>query len=99
MCIRDRYYPDQTASGSWADNVLAMLGYDQAPQLLQNLIQAVYELGTQKIQFDGCRLVLLPWFHCLDGSCTEDYCARVEPSSSGGQKMAKALVHVLCGGE
>jgi hypothetical protein len=35
-------------------------------------------------------------FRILDGSCSTDYVERVEPSKTGGAKLAKALVSKMC---
>ncbi len=40
-------------------------------------------------------MIPVPLFHVLDGKNTEDYEARVEPSASGGKKMAEYLLDVI----
>ena len=37
----------------------------------------------------------MPLFNVLDGKCSDDYVARVEPSASGGKKMAEYLLDVI----
>ena len=37
----------------------------------------------------------MPLFNVLDGKCSDDYVARVEPSASGGEKMAEYLLDVI----
>lgn len=37
-------------------------------------------------------MVAFPLFEVLDGKTSSDYHSRVEPSSAGGRKMARALV-------
>lgn len=34
-------------------------------------------------------------FYALDGKCSDDYVARVEPSAKGGEKMAELILAVL----
>lgn len=93
------YHLDQQPGGSWADQVLGMLGYDTNPAKLQAVIKRVFELGTSQIQIEGTEVVACPLFRALDGTDTGDYIQRVEPSSQGGQKMASLLLpHVLMTG-
>ena len=54
--------------------------------------------GTSKIKISGTEVIPFPLFEVLDGSSTEDYLQRVEPSPQGGKKMAKALMDVILGG-
>jgi hypothetical protein len=89
------YYPDETADGSWADATLAALGYDQYPWKLQLVIRRIFELATQQIRVPGSEVVPVPLFVALDGTNTRDYVQRVEPSGSGGQKMAQLLFDAL----
>ena len=86
------YYLDEVAGNSWADGVLAKLGYNSNPGKLQLLIRTVFALATQKISVDGVEVRAFPLFEVLDGKTTEDYVQRVEPSSQGGEKMGRALV-------
>ena len=41
----------------------------------------------------------MPLFEVLDGSCSEDYVQRVEPSPTGGRKIAAALIDAIIDGE
>lgn len=90
------YYPCETANGSWADGVLGVLGYNKNPAKLQALIRSVFLLATSRIQLPGVEVVPIPLFEVLDGKCDADYEQRVEPSASGGEKLADLLLnHVL----
>lgn len=42
-------------------------------------------------------MIPFPLFQVLDGKTTEDYLQRVEPSPSGGKKMADALFAAAVG--
>jgi len=85
------YYLDETSGGSWADQVLAMLGYDKNPGKLQAVMRKVYAWGVSQIKIPGVEVVPLALYEVLDGKNTSDYVQRVEPSVTGGEKMAKAI--------
>jgi hypothetical protein len=92
------YYPlEATASTqtSWADLPLKLLGYNRNPGRLQAAIEAMYKLGTKKIQIEGTEVIPCALFEVLDGKNAEDYTARVEPSTEGGRKMALHLRKIL----
>jgi hypothetical protein len=90
------YYPDEVnAPGSWASPALAALGYNDDPAKLQSLIRKGYQEATTRIRIRGTRMVPVPLFHVLDGKTTSDYDERVEPSPSGGRKMAEYLLDVI----
>merc|ERR1711972_1117211 len=90
------YFLDENGS-SWADQALAALDYDANPARLQEAIRAVFRLATRRIRIRGTEVVAFPLFEVLDGKNTADYVSRVEPSPSGGKKMAEALVEVVVG--
>jgi len=89
------YYPDETAGGSWADTTLFLLGYNTNPRKLQSIIDVVFRLATAKISIPGTEVIPFPLFKVLDGKHSEYYCARVEPSAEGGQKMAEKFLDVI----
>ena len=96
VCVCMIYYPDETSGGSWADGVLSKLGYDSNPAKLQALIRKVFQLATQRIHVEGTEVQAVPLFRALDCRHTADYKQRVEPSVSGGRKMAAVILeHVL----
>ena len=77
------YHLDEQSSGSWADCALRCLCYDWFPGRLQAGIEAAFKHATCKIKIDGTEVVPFPLFEVLDGTNTEDYLQRVEPSPSG----------------
>jgi len=90
------YYPDETAvPGSWAGPVLGALGYNTNPAKLQALIRKGFEEATSNIAVEGTRIVPVPLFRVLDGKNTSDYVQRVEPSASGGRKMAEYILDAI----
>eukprot|EP00536_Pseudo-nitzschia_multiseries_P008520 jgi/Psemu1/287856/fgenesh1_pg.216_\ len=95
------YYPDETATPSWAGPALRSLGYDQNPETLQYLIRRTFVEATLKIRIRSCHrsastdVIPVPLFNVLDGKTREDYVARVEPSSRGGRKMAEYLLDII----
>mmetsp|Transcript_74138 Transcript_74138/g.241083 ORF Transcript_74138/g.241083 Transcript_74138/m.241083 type:complete len:243 (-) Transcript_74138:66-794(-) len=91
------YYPDVNGEG-WADTALSALKYNSEPARLQGAISAVFEHAVSKIKIEGTEVVPVPLFRVLDGGCSEDYVARVEPSEQGGRKMAEAFLQALFGG-
>jgi len=85
------YHPCESGTG-WADTTLSALGYDEKPSWLQSLIKAVFELATKQIRIEGVEVVPIPLFQILDPKDSSDYLFRVEPSSTGGKKMADAFL-------
>eukprot|EP00415_Alexandrium_ostenfeldii_P004312 UN4312 len=88
------YFLDESGS-SWADRALDALDYNNNPGRLQEAIRSVFRLATSRICIPGTEVVAFPLFEVLDGRDTSDYVSRVEPSPSGGRKMARALLDVL----
>ena len=87
------YYLDEVPGGSWADGTLRTLGYDTDPSKLQTIMRIIFELATRKVRIPGVETVVaVPLYTALDGKDTSDYEARVEPSVSGGAKLAKLLM-------
>lgn len=89
------YYMDMNAKAeSWANFTLGAIGYNAAAGQahVQALIDRVYEenfvrRGVQIQQ--GVKIVApVPLSLALDGKTTTDYVARVEPSATGGVKIA-----------
>jgi len=90
------YYLDEQAGGSWADRVLSALGYDADPSKLQLIIRTLFEkIEEQGFDVPGVDVEPFPLFQILDGKDTTDYVQRVEPSVTGGRKMAAALLGAL----
>eukprot|EP00967_Tisochrysis_lutea_P097072 scaffold142472_cov35-Tisochrysis_lutea.AAC.1 len=90
------YYLDERPGGSWADPVLSKLGYDKNPAKLQQIIFTLCERLTRRgLNIDGTRVEICPLFEALDGSDTSDYCQRVEPSVTGGRKIADRIWKTL----
>eukprot|EP00931_Biecheleriopsis_adriatica_P032016 TRINITY_DN18715_c0_g1_i3.p1 TRINITY_DN18715_c0_g1~~TRINITY_DN18715_c0_g1_i3.p1 ORF type:complete len:293 (+),score=59.60 TRINITY_DN18715_c0_g1_i3:124-1002(+) len=89
------YYPDEHGQGSWADTALSALDYNANPHRLQHAISYIFREATSKIDIDGVTVVPVPLFSVMDGKNTSDYIERVEPSSAGGQKMARLIVERL----
>jgi len=87
------YYLDETPGGSWADVTLSALGYDKNPAKLQLAIRSLFT-AIKKRGFDlpGTSVEYVPLFETLDGKDHSDYCQRVEPSVSGGRKMAEEFM-------
>ena len=89
------YYLDTRPGGSWADQVLSKLGYNSDPAKLQLIMRMIYEQATCAIQINGTTVVPVPLYEALDGTDTDDYVERVEPSVQGGEKMAKVILDRL----
>lgn len=89
------YYPDEVATGSWADATLGALGYNSNPEKLQALIDVLFRDATSKISIPGTKVIPVALSKALDGKNTEDYSQRVEPSAVGGAKMATLLMDTL----
>merc|ERR1719159_2061545 len=91
------YHLDERATGSWADGALGCLCYDSNPKRLQAGIEAAFKHATSRIRISGTEVIPFPLFRVLNGKTTSDYVQRVEPSPSGGCKMASALLEVILG--
>lgn len=79
------YFPCLQGSG-WSDTLLGLTGYNIYPYKAQTLIKEIYSEAVGSIE--GVEYV--PLYEVLDCNCEDDYVARVEPSTNGGKKMAKA---------
>lgn len=89
------YYPEEyspSCLSSWADKPLGLLGYNSNPKPLQAAIRAIYNNSICNIEIPGVKIIPLPLYQTLNGKTAADYCARVEPSLTGGEKIAQSLV-------
>lgn len=89
------YFLDETPNPGWAGAALGALGYNRDPGRLQSFIRKVFLEATTSIQIEGTEVIHVPLFHVLDGKNTNDYVQRVEPSPSGGRKMAEYLLDMI----
>jgi hypothetical protein len=90
------YYPDERENvRSWANPALYVLGYNSNPARLQQLIRKAFTDAVSKIKIEGTVIVPVPLYHVLDGKDTRDYVDRVEPSPTGGRKMAQLILEFL----
>ncbi len=64
---------------------------------MQTLISKVFAHATSSIRITGSEVIPTPLFSVLDGKNGHDYCARVEPSAQGGQKMARLFLDLMEG--
>jgi hypothetical protein len=55
----------------------------------------VFKEAISKIRIQGSTVIPVPLYHVLDGTNTQDYVARVEPSPTGGRKMAEFLLYKM----
>jgi len=83
------YNLDEAKGTGWAEETLEALGYNDDPSHLQDVIKTIYSVGVSRVSVPGTIVVPVPMFEALDGSDTDDYCQRVEPSIQGGSKMAE----------
>lgn len=89
------YFLDERNGESWANLALKCLCYTFYPALLQARLKFAFERATARVQVPGTVVVPIALFEALDGKCTEDYLYRVEPSVSGGRKMANLILRKL----
>ena len=74
------YYLDEKPGDGWADNVLAMMGYNRNPAKLQYIISLIFEkMRAYNYNIPGSEVVIVPLFEALNGKNTDDYLQRVEP--------------------
>lgn len=89
------YYPDEHITPGWAGPALGALGYNRNPEKLQMFIRKAYEDAVSRIHIPGSQVIPVPLFNVLDGKQTMDYVARVEPSPTGGRKMAEFILDAM----
>jgi hypothetical protein len=93
------YYPDMNAkAASWANVVLKAIGYNSTPTVVQSVIDRVALEVTNSLTAEAVgasKLHVASLSEAMDGTCTTDYVARVEPSAAGGAKIAKLLVNIM----
>jgi len=87
--------PEETETPGWADGALSALRYDHDPGKLQLAIRKIFEHATRRVTVPGVQVVPVPLFEALDAKDARDYEQRVEPSATGGEKMAKAFAEHL----
>ena len=89
------YFPDEVSDPhAWPSAALGQLGYDADPAKLQLVLRACFDRLRRKglpPDLEGL-LSFYPLFAVLDGKDSSDYLQRVEPSVSGGRKIARALL-------
>ncbi|KAJ3273146.1 hypothetical protein HDV01_004786 [Terramyces sp. JEL0728] len=85
------YYPDMEEKGGWADAVLTYLNYTRNPRQVQKAIETIFLQATCGITVQGTKVIPVPLYEAMDGLDTHDYVQRVEPSASGGKKIALLL--------
>lgn len=89
------YFLDEAPTPSWAGGALGAMGYNRNPAKLQLFIKKIFEEATSQIKIEGTEVIPIPLFNALDGKCSQDYVARVEPSAIGGKKMAEYLMDAI----
>jgi hypothetical protein len=93
------YYPDQNPkSESWANRTLGAIGYDKNPQHVHKIIDRIAAVAASTITSeslgipkDTTHVEVIPLSAALDGTRSEDYVARVEPSATGGRRIAELV--------
>ena len=72
------------------------VGYTENPEKLQLIIRTLYEYISKKgYNIEGVDVTTLPLFKILDGNNTNDYIQRVEPSITGGKKIATSFTDIV----
>jgi len=69
--------------------------YAASPERLRTMLRTVFRKGTQQIRIPGTEVVAFPLFEVLDGKTPSDYEAGIEPSATGGRKIAAGLVDAI----
>lgn len=91
------YFPcEDLSQASWANTVLKLSRYNQNPEKLQQVIRSIYQEAVRNIQIEGVEIIPVALFEIMSSKDKTDYVHRVEPSITGGSKMADAfLEHIL----
>ena len=89
------YFLDEHNGESWANCALCCLGYCFCPSVLQQRIRVMFAVATSEIKISGTTIVPIALSDALDGKSHSDYVQRVEPSVTGGEKMASLIVEKM----
>lgn len=95
ILVCNLYFPDICKSGGWADIALKIMKYDFDPDILQSIIKALYTLAISEIKIENVKTIPIALYDALDGNNTCDYVERVEPSYTGGQKLAELFINKI----
>ena len=82
------YYPCLKGTG-WADTTLNLMQYKTRYKDIHKIIRMIYRHATSKIVIPGATIIPCPLYKVLDCNDEQDYIQRVEPSPTGGMKMAE----------
>ena len=63
--------------------------------MLQQRIRVMFAVATSEIKISGTTIVPIALSDALDGKSHSDYVQRVEPSVTGGEKMASLIVEKM----
>lgn len=98
------YYPDMNSNApSWANVVLKAIGYNKDPKRVHAVIDRIFLKTQSRLGEKNAdewmprvrRCVPVAMSRVLDGRCSEDYVARVEPSVQGGRKLASFFLQKI----
>jgi hypothetical protein len=89
------YFLDLKNVKSWSNTILNSINYSNNPERIQSLIRIIYTHSITKIKIDNVQMKYFPMYEILDGTDTNDYAERVEPSSSGSMKLAKRMTQII----
>jgi len=89
------YNLDEAMVESWANAVLNLVCYSCFPRVLQYRMNLAFEYGIRMVNIPGTEVVPIALAEALDGSDTNDYLQRVEPSIQGGRKIANLVLSKL----
>lgn len=83
------YMPSWDAdASSWSETVKLLDGKEEE---FLSFAQKIHTEAVSQIRITGTQIIPLPLYEHLTGKDFGDYVDRVEPSSQGGKKMAKAI--------
>jgi len=89
------YNLDEAMVESWANAFLNILCYSCFPRVFQYRMNLAFKYGISKVKIPNTEVVPIALSEALDGSDTNDYKQRVEPSIQGGRKMANLILSKL----
>ena len=94
IIISSMYFPCLYGKG-WADKTLKLFNYDKNYKKIHHIMKSIYEEATCKIKIKGSKVVTCKLFEVLDYKNKDDYIQRVEPSVTGGSKMAIEYIKII----
>lgn len=84
-----------TTQSSWANTILSLINYNKDPEMIQMIIDLIFEHGIKQINIPGSQMEFLNLSKLVDCNNPNLYVQRVEPSKKGGYCIAKGIYDTI----